>query len=530
MASGKLSPRQKMINMMYLVLTALLAMNVSSEILNAFKTINASISKTNSVLDGKNEATYSALQDALQDPQQKQKAEIWLPKALKCKELSTDMVNYIEKMKQDLKKESDLKIEKGEESFKEDDLDASTRYMIEKKKGTDLYKKFKQYKQDILNVFRNSTEFDAELKERIMKDMESMERSLPIYLEVPKAKPGKTSYSNDGPGWSQATFYMTPTLASVTILSKMQNDIKNSEAQMSDYCLSQLGKVKLIYDKFAAIAAANTTYCMPGDEIEISAGVGAFNDQAKPIINIAGQNVALNADGMAVWKSTASGAAGPKEVPVRIQYTTPDGKVESKTMSIKYSIGTPSGAAVMLDKMNVFYIGLDNPVTISSGTGDDKTNVSASGGGIQLSKTAPGKYNVRVTTVGQSAITINADKKTTTYNFRVKRVPDPIATIGGKITSGKVKKGELAVQQGIVAVLQNFDFEAKFTVQSFDYIFIPKGEDLSSGTATGPAFPGRLVDQIKNCKPKDVFQFENIKVVGPDGQPRKIPGLGVTII
>jgi len=530
MAAGNIGPRQKMINMMYLVLTALLAMNVSSEILNAFKTINASISKTNSVLDGKNEATYSALQDALQDPQQKQKAEIWLPKALKCKELSTDMVNYIEKMKQDLKKESDLKIEKGEESFKEDDLDASTRYMIEKKKGTDLYKKFKQYKQDILNVFRNSTEFDAELKERIMTDMESMERSLPIYLEVPKAKPGKTSYSNDGPGWSQATFYMTPTLASVTILSKMQNDIKNSEAQMSDYCLSQLGKVKLIYDKFAAIAAANTTYCMPGDEIEISAGVGAFNASAEPDIFVSGQKVPLNADGMAVWKTTASGAAGTKEIPVRIQYTTPDGKKESVDKKITYTIGTPSGAAVMLDKMNVFYIGLDNPVTISSGTGADRTKVSADGGGIQINETAPGKYNVRVTTVGQSAITIIADKKTTTYNFRVKRVPDPIATIGGKITSGKVKKGELAVQQGIVAVLQNFDFEAKFTVQSFDYIFIPKGEDLSSGTATGPAFPGRLVDQIKNCKPKDVFQFEIIKVVGPDGQPRKIPGLGVTII
>jgi hypothetical protein len=83
-------------------------------------------------------------------------------------------------------------------------------------------------------------------------------------------------------GWTQSSFYMTPAVAGITVLSKIQNDVKSSEGMLSDYCLAQIGKVKIIYDKFAAVASANTTYCMPGEEIEVTAGVGAFNDQAKP--------------------------------------------------------------------------------------------------------------------------------------------------------------------------------------------------------------------------------------------------------
>ena len=139
MAGGKLTPRQKMINMMYLVLTALLALNVSKEILNAFKTVNNSIMKSNNVVGDKNKSTYEAFESAVKDPQTAAKAAVWKPKADKVKALSSDLFNFLEATKLDLKKRSDYKVENGVEEFKEDDIDAPTYMMIEQKKGTEIY-------------------------------------------------------------------------------------------------------------------------------------------------------------------------------------------------------------------------------------------------------------------------------------------------------------------------------------------------------------------------------------------------------
>ncbi len=529
MASGKLSPRQKMINMMYLVLTALLAMNVSKEVINAFKNVNSSITKTMGILSSKNTATYSALKDALEDPQQKQKAAIWKPVADKIGSLSNSLISDIETYKTEMKKASKLEMKDGEEVFKYDDLNAGTRIMIKQKKGHEIYNKVKQYKKEVLEVLA-SANVDAAMREQLLKDVKAFEAALPAQLEIPKKSSYGKAYSQDAEGWAQSSFYMTPSIAGITVLTKVQNDIKSSEGMLSDYCLNQLGKVKLIYDKFAAVASANTTYCMPGDAIEITAGVGAFNESAKPTFNINGSSVAINAEGVAVYKTTATGGAGERSINVNIGYTTPGGEKKSENRVIKYTIGQPSGAALMLDKMNVFYIGLPNPITVSSGTGAEKTKLSASGGGITLQNVGPNKYVVRATTPGKANITINSDGKTTSYEFRVKSVPSPLCTIGGTIKGGKIKKGMFGAQQGLMAILENFDFEAKFDVIEFTVVYNPKSGDPVDLKCNGPRFSEAVLNAIRNCKPKDGFYIENVKVKGPDGTTRSIPGLSVQII
>ncbi|MCU0328233.1 MAG: gliding motility protein GldM [Chitinophagales bacterium] len=530
MAGGKESPRQKMINMMYLVLTAMLAMNVSSEILNAFKVVNASIDKSNSIIDSKNKDVIEAFKTAMEDPQTRAKAAIWNPTANEIVKTSNDMISKIDQLKLFLKKESNLKTDdKGVETFKEDDLDVCSRVLVEKGEGLKLYNEINELKTKLMNIYKNTPGLDAAASQQAAKDMEAFSRNIPLNLEVPKSTTGQT-YSQDGKGWATATFSGTPTIAGLTILNKLQNDVRNTEAQLLDYCLGNLGKVKIVYDKFAAIATVSTTYCMPGDPVEVSAGVGAFNDQAKPRIYINGALVPLGADGMSVWKTTAAAGSGDRTIPVKIEFVTPSGETKVENRTLKYTVGTPSGAALMLDKMNVFYIGLDNPITVSSGTGHEKTKLIPSGGGITLSNTGPGKYVVRATSVGNATISVVADNKKSDFQFRVKRVPDPVFTIGGTITTQKVQKGVLAGQQGFVAKLDNFDFEAKYTVESYDFVYIPKGDDLKSGSGTGAYFNPTLSNYIKNCKSKDVFTFENVKVKGPDGSVRKIPGLAVTII
>src|SRR3954468_11074343 len=143
-------PRQKMINLMYLVLTALLALNVSSEILNAFKTVNSSLINASGIIETKNENIFKSFERKLSDPKTAQLAAIWKPKADKAKGLADDMFSYLENLKIDLMKEAGQTTPGG--AFKEDNLDAATRLIVEGPKGKELLQKLQDYKAGLLAV------------------------------------------------------------------------------------------------------------------------------------------------------------------------------------------------------------------------------------------------------------------------------------------------------------------------------------------------------------------------------------------
>ena len=531
MAGGNVSPRQKMINMMYLVLTALLAMNVSKEILNAFVSVNNSIQKSNSIMAGKNEATYKAFSDAEKDPSTAEKAKIWKAKADKIKAISEDVTKFIETQKQELKKGSDLHVENGEEVFSVDNLDVATHLLIEKKGGDVIYDKMLETRKKLLESIDPKDFADnPTLQASIKRDMEAFEKTLPIDMTVIASKESGKKAEQSGKGWSEANFHMTPTIAALTILSKLQSDVKSSESQLVDYCYSQIGQVKVVYDEFQAIASANTNYCMPGDPIEIVAGVGAFSEAAKPTVMINGSVVQL-VDGQAIFKTQANGA-GDHTVPVKISFTKPDGTPAIVEKQIKYTVGTPSGAAVMFDKMNVLYIGVPNPLTISSGTGAEKTNASLSTGGSLSKGAGPGKYIANVTSPTNDAkIIVSADGKSTSYPVRIKRIPDPIPTLGGKIKGGsKINKATLQAQGGLVALLENFDFDARFNIISFTFMLAQKGGDVSPKNVDGPVLTEAVKSSVSRAKPGDLVIFDNIKAKGPDGTVRNLGSMTLTVI
>ena len=316
---------------------------------------------------------------------------------------------------------------------------------------------------------------------------------------------------------------MTPTVAALTMLSKFQNNVKNAESEIVTYCHNQIGAVKVIYDQFAALVGQSSNYVMPGQEIQITAGVGAYSKAAQPQISINGSSAALDADGRAVYKLTASGA-GNHSVPVNVTYTKPDGTKESKSFNVEYTVGTPGGAAVMLDKMNVFYIGVNNPVTISSGTGWDKTKVSMAGGSLSAAG-GPGKYNVRVSSPGKASITVNADGKPSTYEFRIKRIPDPVLKVGPS-SGGRLQSVVFKNQSFARAELENFDFDARFSIVSAKIYF--SGANFPStqeGSISGGSLGG-VQGLLGKCIPGTSVTFDNVKVQGPDGVVRSIPGPG----
>ena len=253
-------PRQKMINMMYLVLTALLALNVSAEILNAFKTVNKSLETTNSTVNNSTTAIMKSLEDKLTDPKTAEKAAIWLPKAKQVQSIAATAYSYIQGIKDDIIKQGGGDWESHK--FKADNLDIVTRMMVDKGRGKDLLKILSQFKTDVVKV---DTKIDSAF---------ASGKDLPINLEIPKTE-SKSNHT-----WERAYFHMVPTVAALTILSKFQNDIKTSENKIVEYCHNQVGAVVVRFDTYNAFAATNSSYIMPGDEMEITAGVGAFSKAA----------------------------------------------------------------------------------------------------------------------------------------------------------------------------------------------------------------------------------------------------------
>ena len=499
-------PRQKMINIMYLVLTALLALNVSAEILNAFKVVDTSLVTSSKNISSANNTLYSSLESKMDEAATREKATYWNGKAQEAKKLSDGMATYIEGLKAELKIEAGEKMEDGKlKAFSDGDQEATTRLFGKgeggKNRAEELENKMNDYRRAMLAI-------DPELGKEFATTL-SVDGKRPI------GQDGKENNYFDG------YFHMTPTIAGITLLSKFQNNVKNAENQLVSSAHSKIGEVKVKFDKTGVLIGQSANYVMPGQEIEITAGVGAYSSAASPQISIGGSSVPV-VDGQGKYKFAANGG-GAKSIPVTIRWKDQDGNDKSETKNVEYTVGTPGGAAVMLDKMNVFYIGVDNPVTIGSPTGWDKTNVTMSGGSISGSGSA---RTVRVSSIGTASISVVADGKKSDFSFRVKRIPDPVFKVG----SGKARMPavEFKNQDYCRADLLGFDFDLKYTVVSANVFFggtgfvSPVMKPISGGSLSA------IKDLMNKCGPGSSISFSAIKVQGPDGV-RSIDEAGIQL-
>ena len=500
MAGGKLTPRQKMINMMYLVLTALLAMNVSAEILNAFKTVDGSINRSNEMIDSKNAKVVKLLEAERKNQPDKVAELMAIVKQVQSK--SSDLNTYIGGLNKELNKsESDA------------DLEVGTRLLAEGKDGDLLRQKLEAYK----------------------KDVNTLMAKYPLPSDIPvDVTPPKGEESGEKLTWQMAYFHMVPKVAALTILDKFNNDVKNTEAMCMERLSKEAVSVEVTLDKFEPLVSSKSSYVLVGDKYEATIGLGAYSTAVIPTVIVGGRELPVK-DGKATYEVPAT-ASGTFKIPTLVKIPKRTKKAdgspdfEEAKGELEYTVGVPAGAAVMLDKMNVVYIGVENPITISSGAGDEKTSVVPNGGGITLAKAGPGKYIAKATTPDMKAgISVSVKGgKTSAFPIRVKRIPDPVPTLGGKLRGGNAQPGTIKAQTGIVPVLDNFDFEARFNVESYDMVFVSKGEIFRSSTS-GPLFSSQMQTFLSRAKPKDVIYLEEIKVRGPDGSPRKIGQIVFTI-
>jgi len=316
---------------------------------------------------------------------------------------------------------------------------------------------------------------------------------------------------------------MVPTVAALTILSKFQNDVKTSENKVITFCHEQVGKVIYRQDAFAALAIANTTNALPGQEIEITAGVGGFSKAITPKISIGGQTVSLGEDGAAHYKFKAD-RLGNNSIPVVISYTDQDGQVKNITKTVDYVVGQ-SSAAVQLDNMNVLFIGVDNPVTISGSGSVDQIKASISGGGGVLNGSGAHR-TIRVSQETDDCFisVVTPDGKTTRMQFRVRSIPDPTPMVG-TYKSGNIPTAVIKSQVGVRAIVENFYYKTQFNVVGFRMTADGPGfEDIVEVNNSGAEW-NEAKGIIAKCKPGCFITIEDIYAVGPDGRRRRLTPL-----
>lgn len=510
-------PRQLMINLMYLVLTAMLALNVSSEILHAFKTINQSITSSNASIEDKNNKIYQNFQDQENDPVTRDRIKPFNDKAKQIKAAAATMIDYLENWKTRIVEQAGgYNIEDGKKEIKrEDDIDASTLLLVERKGGDTVKGKIVELRDLLLNAVRS-------------EDRTALANQLPLNIIQPER-----SDNNPTADWKVGYFQSMPTMAAVTLFTKFQNDVRNSEALVLNQLAREAGDIVIKFDEVEAIAIPQTSYALEGQKVEARILLAAYNKAANPVVSSSSGRVSKVENGVATWEGSATGV-GLQTVRGRVSLDLGGRKIE-KDYNFNYMVGS-TGASIQLDKMNVFYIGVPNPITVSA-AGYSIEDISVNIPGANLTSTGKGKYEVTVTTPGKVQASIMAKTETGPKNvggmeIRVKTIPDPVAKVGGK-TGGVLGAATFRAQTGIPAVLEHFDFDTKFIVTGFEVSWLPKrGEYQGPFSVNGAYFKGNAqVNQYQSslAKPGDKVFIENIRAVGPDKRTRTLNSITLTL-
>ncbi len=514
MGHGKETPRQKMIGMMYLVLTALLALNVSAEILNAFVLVDESLLKSGENIMKKNERVYTEFEKAYQDPGTRAKAEPWKKKADQVKILSQGLVDEMQNLKYDIVKTADktsADYEKnGPKAVKsKDDNNIPAQIMILNKKGNELKKKIEEYRAALIAHIDDQKKYE----------------NLVTAINATMNTDDMEAHGDGGKvPWEIGNFEHLPLSAVLTMLSKMQSDVRNAEADMLAFLLSQIDAGTFKFNRLEAIVNAPSNYVLQGGKYTAEVFLAASDSTTQPEIYLDNGSQLKNKDGKGQYEAGA-GTVGFSKWGGKIKIKSPaTGEMLEFPFKAEYQVGAAS-LVVSPTKMNVFYIGVPNPVDISvSGVPDDKINAVLQGDG-SITKQNGSTYTVLVKKPGEVKISVTAtfDKETKDMGskaFRVKRVPDPVAKVAN-MKEGIIGKNLLMAQTGVVADLENFDFDLKFKISQFTVSTTIKGYSEEAKSTSNLVTPQQRDLISKATSGKKVY-FENIKAVGPDGTERSL--------
>jgi len=551
MAGYKETPRQKMIAMMYLVLTALLALNVSKEILDAFLIVNESMITTNKIVHNKIETVY----DQFADQYRLNPAKVGdhYNKAKLAREHSEKMIKYIE---------NNLMFGMITFCEREDSLTSIDLYYdVEQVRDVlDPQKTVNKFTLDLQSVptkdkfDRTTTYFITQgrakvFRERIDAYRATMEELIPEEyrhrIEIGlKTDEDYRDADGNSQEWEYHNFYHTILAADVTIMNKIIAEIQTTEFDVVSELFSEITLSDYKFDDVTAKIIPKTSYVIQGQKYEAEVLVAAYDTKQNPDVYVlqgADELTDANLSSAQKWEGQDgivrlewdANREGIHKFAGVIEITNPEGDPERYPFVHEYIVAPPS-LTVAAKKMNVFYRGVDNPVSISvPGIAKDLIRPGISVGTITRDPSAPGDWIVRMpkdatkARVSASAEYEGEMMNMGSFEFRVKRVPDPVAQIAG-MSTGNINKNTLLAANAIIPVMKDFEFDLNFIVTSFTMGTIINGDWIPKRTG-GNRFNSEMGDIIRSAKRGQKFIFENIQAEGPDGSKRTLSSVILTI-
>ena len=571
MAAGNLSPRQRMINMMYLVLTALLALNVSKEVLNSFFEVNLGIERSTTNFNAKNGDTYAAFDAAAE--LNKVKAGPFRDQAYEVKAKADELVEFIQEMKYNLVLATDNKVYLGSQlELKDEDGDfledkaITTPWNelsdVEKKMtiGNLSVKDDRHASGDLFYSAKRKKNIASDLKEKTLlyKDfilnisvgndglIDNINET--HNLSDKKGKGGKTQK------WEHYNFYDMPAVGALTLLSKMQSDVRNTEADIINMLRENIDAGALKFTSAEGISIPQSNFVLRGDSFRAQIFISANDTTQDPMIYVGEYDSlgngnyqmkgtegvdyevvkVVNGKGMFSERTKSEGvrkyggliamktASGTKTYPFKGEYL-----VAAKT------------AVVSPTNMNILYLEVDNPLKISvPGYTAGEISAVINNGNVSATKKSLGEYSARPSKKGKALVTLyaNVDGKRTKMGdmeFRVKEVPPPkaevrfAADVKGELFIDKMK---MVTAGGLSSKLKDFDFKGvRYIVVSFKLTGMYKGEQQSD-LAKSPKFTDKMIGIIKNTKSGNTITISNIKAKRVDAKNTGIRPLDPVVL
>lgn len=499
-----------MMGILYLVLLGLIALNVPDSLLDAFKNISDSLDKSRTNVETGINNTFTAF-EATKMKEQPDRAKPIYDKAKQASAVATELNNYVEALKREIIAEGGGIDPAINDVKKRDDVDVSYRLLEKSGKATELKKKIEDTRSKLIGLL------DPNERSGVNFSLDAVD---------PAKRPGFTKKT-----WEQAYFGEgIPLGAALTSLSKIQADAKNAESEVVKKILGKVDQAVVNLDKFSAVAVAPTSYVIQGQPYTAEVFLTASDSKSSPDISVNGAKLSVQ-DGKGKY-TVGTGREGVYTWVGTINVRQNDGTVKTyKTQPQTYQVSKPS-ATVSPDKMNVLYIGVDNPISVSApGIAREKLKVSMSGGSL---KGAGGKYVARVSTPGTARVTVSGEVspgKTAslgTTEFRVKRIPDPKPRFAGK-SSGSMNSVQVKSQDRLFAILENFDFDAKFSVTRFTLTVVRPRQDAVTIQGSGNTLNGAMRSAMSAVTAGSRVIFDNIIAVGPDGSPRSLEPVVISV-
>lgn len=498
-----------MINLMYLVLMAMLALNVSSDVLNGFSLVSESLTKSTQNACHVNNDIYKTFDEQMKNNPTKVKQ--WYDKAQYVRGMSDSLFNLAEELKEAIVRESDGKEGDVNNIKNREDLEASEQVMLAdgRGRGKELYNAINSYRERIVKMVT-----DKEKKEIISSNLGT---EVPMKARVV------------GKNWQEYMFESMPTAAAVTLLTKLQSDVRYAEGEVLHNLISNVDVKDIRVNQLNAYVIPSSQTIVQGGTFSAQIIMAAVDTTRRPTIYIGGKPIKSD---KGFYEAVCS-KTGDFTLNGFIEMLNGDGETVKRDFTQKYTVVAPS-ATVSADIMNVLYAGYDNPMSVSvPGIPSNKLHVSMTGGA--LTQKGDGHYIARPTTPGGEAVfTVSAQNEGRTqemgkFTFRVRKLPDPTAFIayateGGEehFTGGSLTKQILMNTEGIGAAIDDGLLNIAFRVNSFEMLLFDAMGNAVPYKSNGANFSDQQKAQMRGLARNKRFFIRDIHATGPDGIERTL--------